>query len=143
MGQWQSAIDTEVAQLQNLDTFKLVPLLADQKIIGCQWVLTTKQNTDGEIIKFKARLVTQGFSQIPGMDFDETFSLVMQLESFQILLAITIQLDLEIHQMDIVGAYLNGKLIEEIYMKQIPGYEDGSNKVLRLRKTLYGLKQVG
>ena len=69
-------MDTEVAQLQNLDTFKLVPLPADRKIIGCRWVLTTKRNTDGEIIKFKARLVTQGFSQIPGMDFDETFSIV-------------------------------------------------------------------
>ena len=57
------------------------------------------------------------------MDFDETFLPVMQLESFQILLAITIQLNLEIHQMDVVGAYLNGDLIEEIYMKQIPGYE--------------------
>src|SRR5258708_8202074 len=104
-------MDTEVAQLQNLDTFKLVPLPADWKIIGCQWVLTTKWNTDGEIIKFKARLVTQGFSQILGMDSDETFSPVMQLESFQILLMITIQLDLEIHQMDIVGMYLHGKLI--------------------------------
>ncbi len=67
----------------------------------------------------------------------------MWLESFRILLVIAIQLDLEIHQMDIVGAYLNGKLIEEIYMKQIPGYEDGSDKVLWLRKTLYGLKQAG
>ncbi len=67
----------------------------------------------------------------------------MCLESFQILLMITIQLDLEIHQMDIVGVYLNEKLIEEIYMKQIPGYKDGSNNVLQLRKTLYGLKQAG
>ena len=77
------------------------------------------------------------------MDFNETFSPVMRLESFRILLAIAIQLNLEIHQMDVVGAYLNGELIEEIYMKQIPGYEDGSNKVLQLKKTLYGLKQAG
>ena len=142
-GHWQSAMDAEVAQLQNLDMFILVPLLADQKIIGCHWVLTTKHNSDGDIIKYKARLVAQGFSQVPGMDFDETFSPVMRLESFQILLTIAIQFDLEIHQMDIVGAYLNGDLIEEIYMKQIPGYEDGSSNVLRLKKTLYGLKQAG
>lgn len=63
------------------------------------------------------------------MDFDETFSPVMQLESFQTLLTIAAHLDLEIHQMDVVGAYLNGDLIEEIYMKQIPRYEDGSKKV--------------
>ncbi len=67
----------------------------------------------------------------------------MQLESFQILLAIATQLDLEIHQMDVVGTYLNGELEEEIYMKQIPRYEDGTDKVLCLNKTLYGLKQVG
>ena len=56
---------------------------------------------------------------------------------------ITIQLNLEIHQMDVVRAYLNGNLIEEIYMKQIPGYEDGTDKVLQLKKTLYSLKQAG
>ena len=77
------------------------------------------------------------------MDFDETFSPVMQLESFRTLLVIAAHLDLEIHQMDIVGAYLNGNLIEEIYMKQIPRYKDGSKKVLHLKKTLYGLKQAG
>src|SRR5260370_13287526 len=77
------------------------------------------------------------------MDFNETFLPVMQLKSFQILLMIAIQFDLEIHQMDIVSTYLNGDLIEEIYMKQIPGYEDGSGNVLQLKKTLYGLKQAG
>src|SRR5260370_39213507 len=77
------------------------------------------------------------------MDFDETFSLVMCLESFRILLMIAAHLNLDIHQMDIVGTYLNGDLIEEIYMKQIPGYEDGSNKVLQLLKTLCGPKQAG
>src|SRR5260370_27607394 len=129
-GHWRSVMDAEVAQLQNLDMFILVPLPADRKIISCQLVLTTKHNSDGEIIKYKAQLVAQGFSQIPGVDFDETFLLVMQLKSFQILLAIAIQFDLEIHQMDVVSAYLNGDLIEEIYMKQIPGYEDGSSIVL-------------
>jgi hypothetical protein len=113
------------------------------RIIGCRWVLATKRNAEGEIIKHKAWLVTQGFSQIPGMDFDETFSPVMQLESFRVLLAMAIQLDLEIHQMDVVGAYLNGELQEEIYMKQIPGYEDSTDQVLHLQKTLYGLKQAG
>src|SRR5260370_7907662 len=100
-------MDAEVAQLQNLDMFILVPLLADQKIIGCQWVLMTKHNSDGEIVKYKAQLVAQGFSQIPGMDFDETFLPVMHLKSFCILLVITIQFDLKIHQMDIIIINLN------------------------------------
>ena len=77
------------------------------------------------------------------MDYDETFSPVMRLDSFRVLLALAVQLDLEIHQMDVVGTYLNGELKEEIYMQQIPRYEDGSNKVLQLNKTLYGLKQAG
>jgi len=80
--QWRLAMDAEVAQLLNLDTFELVPLPADRKTIGCHWVLATKQDTSGDIIKFKAQLVTQGFSQILGMDFDKTFSPVMWLESF-------------------------------------------------------------
>ena len=79
---WHAAMDAEVAQLQKLNMFELVPLPAERKIIGCCWVLATKRNSDGEIIKFKAWLVAQGFSQVPGMDYDETFLPVMQLESF-------------------------------------------------------------
>jgi hypothetical protein len=81
--------DAEVAQLQKLETFELVSLPEDCKIIGCWWVLTMERSMEGEIIKYKAKaqLIAQRFSQIPGMDFDETFSLVMWLESFKVLLA--------------------------------------------------------
>src|SRR5260370_763846 len=74
--QWHSAMDTKVAQLLNLDTFELVSLLADWKIIGCHWVLALKQDTSGDIIKFNAQLVAHGFSLILRIDFDETFSLL-------------------------------------------------------------------
>jgi hypothetical protein len=87
-------------------------------------------------------LVAQGFSQIPGQDYSKTFSPVMHLDSLHTLIALAAMLDLEISQMDIKGAYLNGTL-EEIYMKQPEGFSDGTGRVCRLIHTLYGLKQSG
>lgn len=84
-----------------------------------------------------------GISSDTGPGFLETYAPVMRLESFRSLITITATEDFEVHQMDIIGAYLNGDLNEEIYMKQPPGFEDGSQCVCRLQKALYGLKQAG
>lgn len=92
-------------------------------------------------MRHKSRLVAQGFTQIPGLDYFETFAPVIRLETLRLLLAIAAQFDLKAHVVDIVGAYLNGKLKEEIYMKLPPGYNDGSGDVWKLERTLYGLKQ--
>lgn len=102
-----------------------------------------KRNAKQEIIKYKARLVAQGFSQIPGQDFNQTYAPVMRVESFRTILAICAQKNYVIHQVDVVGAYLNGVLEEEIYMRQPLGFEDGTGRVWKLKKTLYGLKQAG
>ena len=95
----------------------------------------------------KARLVAQGFSQVPGIDYFDTFAPVAKLASIRTILAIATQLDLELEQIDIKGAYLNGELEpgEVIYMRHPPGYKppNAGAKVLKLRKTLYGLKQSG
>jgi hypothetical protein len=87
--------------------------------------------------------VAKGFSQIPGVDFTDTFAPVVRLETFRTLMAIAARYRLNIHTMDVVGAYLNGKLDEIIYMEQPHGYEDGTNKVCKLLRPLYGLKQSG
>ena len=87
--------------------------------------------------------MAQGFSQIPGQDFEATFSPVMCMDSLQTLLAIATVQDLEIGQMDIKGAYLNGDLKEEIYMRQPKGFNDQSGRACHLIHTLYGLKQLG
>ena len=105
-----------------------------------------KLDGHGKHVKFKARIVTQGFLQVPGLDFTETFSSVARFMTLQIFLVLTTFLDLELHQVNVVGAYLQGDLDEEIYIK-VPDelaekYRNRQN-FWRLRKALYGLKQTG
>jgi hypothetical protein len=140
---WKEAMDKEMGQLEKLGTYTVEDLPADRKAIGCRWVFAIKRDSNGNILKYKARLVAQGFSQIPGQDFFATHAPVMRLETFRLLIAITARLDLELHQVDVVGAYLNSPLQEDIFMRQAPGYEDGTSRVYHLRKALYGLKQAG
>jgi hypothetical protein len=85
--------------------------------------------------------VARGFTQQYGIDYYETFAPVVRMESLRILLAIAANEDLEIHQMDVITAYLAGELEEEIYMKPPAGLPSSGRKVCRLRKGLYGLKQ--
>ncbi|KAJ3479322.1 hypothetical protein NLI96_g9143 [Meripilus lineatus] len=140
---WFKAMETEVDQLHQLKTYTIEDLPPGRKAVGCRWVFTLKRDANGNVIKHKARLVAQGFSQIPGQDFSATYAPVMRLESFRTLLALAAHLDLEVHQMDVVGAYLNSDLDEEIFMRQPPGFEDGFPRVCRLQKAIYGLKQAG
>ena len=99
---------------------------------------------DGTIDKYKARLVIKGFRQKEGLDYFDTYSPVTRITSIRLLIALATVYDLQIHQMDVKTAFLNGELEEEIYMEQpegfiVPGQE---NKVCRLVKSLYGLKQA-
>lgn len=140
---WNNAMNKELTQLEELKTYELTDLPPNRKEIGCRWVLVIKRNAKQEIVKYKARLVAQGFSQIPGQDFNQTYAPVMRAESFRTILAICAQKNYVLHQVDVVGAYLNGVLDEEIYMRQPPGFEDGTGRVWKLKKALYGLKQAG
>jgi Reverse transcriptase (RNA-dependent DNA polymerase) len=98
-----------------------------------------------QLALYKACLVAQGFSQVPGVDYFDTFTPVAHLSSIHAVLSIAAVNDYEIHQINIKGAYLNGILTsdEVIFMKQPPGYTKSPEKVCRLHKTLYGLKQSG
>ena len=140
---WKKACDDEIASLAKNETWDLVQLPKGKSTVGCKWVLKKKRGANGEVNRYKARLVAQGFTQRKGIDYREVFSPVVRYSSIRTLLAIANQYDMEIHQMDVISAYLNGVLEEEIYMKQPPGYVDPKNptKVCRLRKSLYGLKQ--
>jgi Reverse transcriptase (RNA-dependent DNA polymerase) len=104
-----------------------------------------KKNAAGEVERFKARLVAQGFTQVPGVDYFDTFAPVAKLSSVRTVLALAARQDLEIHQVDIKSAYLNGVLEdnEVIYMRQAPSIQNNPGKVLHLKKSLYGLKQSG
>ena len=102
-----------------------------------------KFGSNGEVERYKARHAAKGFTQKPGIDYDETFSQVVRYSSIRTLLAFAVQNGMIIHQMDVVTAFLNGTLNEEIYMEQPPGYVKDGEKwlVCKLRKSLYGLKQ--
>ena len=100
----------------NNETWELVNLPENRKPIGCKWVFRVKYDGKGEVKSFKGRLVAQGFSQKYGIDYDEVFSPVAQFSSIRTLLAFAVKRRMLIHQMDVVTAFLNGDLKEEIYM---------------------------
>jgi hypothetical protein len=99
---------------------------------------------DGTVDKFKARLVAKEFTQKEGEDYFDTYSPVARMITIRLLVTLDACHDLLIHQMDVKTAFLNGKLDEDIYMNQPDGFvtPGQENKVCRLRKSLYGLKQV-
>jgi len=141
--EWEKAIETKLEQLQDMGIWRLVKKPLDTIPIANKWLFVKKTNNLGQIKKYKAWLVIKGCSQHPRFDFNETYSPVVQIETVRAILAIVPQLNLQLQQMDIKGAYLNGVLKENIYMKQPERYTDGTDDICHLTKTLYGLKQVG
>jgi transposase InsO family protein len=142
---WKAAMDEEIGTLEKMGTWELKDLPADRKTVGCKWVFLRKRDEHGQIIKYKARLVAQGFSQKPGIDYsnDGTFAPVMRFETLRTLLAYSAVHNLKLRQFDVKSAYLHGRLNETIYMAQPPGYNDGSGRSCLLIRSLYGLKQAG
>jgi Reverse transcriptase (RNA-dependent DNA polymerase) len=142
---WKAAMDEEIGTLGKMGTWRLEVLPGDRKPVGCKWVYLRKKDENGSIIRYKARLVAQGFSQKPGTDYnnDGTFAPVMRFETLRTLLAFAAVHNLKLRQFDVKSAYLHGRLSETIYMNQPPGYEDSSGRFCLLQRSLYGLKQAG
>jgi hypothetical protein len=140
---WKEAVHVEESNHINNGTWVLTGLPAGRTAIGNRWVFSLKFLPDGSIDKYKARLVAKGYSQKEGVDYKETFSPVVRSGTIRFVLAIAAMNDWPIHQADVIAAYLNGNLTEEIYMVQPPGLDDGSGRVCKLIKGLYGLKQSG
>jgi len=121
------------------------------KPVGYRWVFVRKRNENGEIVRYKARLVAQGFSQRPEIDFDETYSPVVDACTFRYLISLVAHEGLKLHMMDVVTTYLYGSLDSDIYMKLQEGFNLPETHCLRsredysikLNKSLYGLKQSG
>ena len=139
--QWQDAMDDEMKSLIESRTWSLVPRPRNANVVTCKWVLKTKCNADGSLTRRKARLVARGFSQKEGQDFFETFSPVARYESVRCLLSLAASEDMELLQFDVKTAFLNGSLEETVFMEQPPGYGDGTQRVCKLHRSLYGLKQ--
>ncbi|KAL0340193.1 UNVERIFIED_CONTAM: Retrovirus-related Pol polyprotein from transposon TNT 1-94 [Sesamum radiatum] len=136
---WKEAINNEIESIMQNHTWELVDLPSGNKPLGCKWILKRKYKADGSIDKYKARLVAKGFKQKEGLDFFDTYSPVTRITSIRVLIAVAALYDLEIHQMDVKTAFLNGELDEEIYMEQpegfvVPGQEKKSHYVETILK---------
>ena len=141
---WYNAMNEEMNSMKSNGVWDLVELPNGVKAIGCKWVFKTKKDSLGNIERYKARLVAKGFTQKEGIDYTETFSPVSKKDSLRIILALVAHFDLELQQMDVKTAFLNGDLEEEVYMKQPEGFpsSDGEQLVCKLKKSIYGLKQA-
>ena len=140
---WYKTTDAEMAQLQSLGTFKLVPLPPGRTGLRNKWVFKVKRDPDGQLIKYKSRLTACGYAQKHGIDYSETYSPVARAKSLRFFLTIRAALGRHPHKMDVTGAFLYGFPDKEIYMEQAPGYVNKKHPdhVLLLRN-LYGLKQA-
>ncbi|XP_075489616.1 uncharacterized protein LOC142528449 [Primulina tabacum] len=141
---WVDAMHDELEQFVRNDVWDLVPRPDNVNVIGTKWIFKNKTDESGIVVRNKARLVAQGYTQIEGIDFDETFAPVARIESVRLLLAIACHMDIKLYQMDVKSAFLNGILNEEAYVSQPKGFEDPNhpNHVYKLKKALYGLKQA-
>ncbi|BBH07107.1 Leucine-rich repeat protein kinase family protein [Prunus dulcis] len=141
---WILAMQEELNQFKRNDVWYLVPRPKDTNVIGTKWIFRNKTDDKGQIMCNKARLVAQGYTQIEGLDFDETFAPVALLEFVRLLLSIACYLWFKLYQMDVKSAFLNGVLQEEVYVEQPAGFQDPihPNHVYCLKKALYGLKQA-
>ncbi|KAK2434187.1 putative mitochondrial protein [Trifolium repens] len=149
---WKDAIEAKLNSLHKRQVFgPVVRTPEGVKPVGYKWVFVRKRNENGEIVRYKARLVAQGFSQRPGVDYDETYSPVVDATTFRYLISFIAHEGLNMHMMDVVTAYLYGSLDSDIYMKLPEGFnfpnanrlESREGYSIKLNKSLYGLKQSG
>ncbi|GJP71169.1 hypothetical protein CLOP_g2015 [Closterium sp. NIES-67] len=139
---WKASEDEEFGSLIENETWDLCDLPPGKKAITSKMIYRHKYGPEGELTRYKSRLVARGFQQTKGKDYDEVFAPVGKGTTLRVLLAIAALLGWKIRQMDIVTAFLNGIILEEVYMKQPEGLNDGSGRVCRLKKAIYGLKQA-
>ncbi|KAM0893325.1 hypothetical protein ACQ4PT_025194 [Festuca glaucescens] len=141
---WLEAMVDEMRSMSRNKVWDLEEIPKGAKTVGCKWVYKTKCDSRGNVERYKARLVAKGFTQREGIDYNETFSPVSCKDSFRIIMALVAHYDLELHQMDVKTAFLNGDLEEKVYMAQPKGFvvEGKEHMGCRLKKSIYGLKQA-
>ncbi|GKE05513.1 putative ribonuclease H-like domain-containing protein [Tanacetum coccineum] len=141
---WIEAMQEELLQFKFQQVWTLVDLPHGKRAIGTKWVYRNKKDERGIVIKNKARLVAQGYTQEEGIDYDEVFAPVAKTEAIRLFLAYALFKDFVVYQMDVKSAFLYGKIEEEVYVYQPPGFEDPDfpDRVYKVEKALYGLHQA-
>jgi hypothetical protein len=134
---WKDAMKEELLALQKNKTWELVHLPEGKKA-----VFIVKQTLEGKMDMYKARLVAKGYSQIYGIDYDETFAPMTKMGIVKTFISCAANFGGPLHQLDVKNAFLHGDLQEEVYMEISPGFgnEQTLGKVCKLKKSLYGLK---
>ncbi|KAG7533199.1 Ribonuclease H-like superfamily [Arabidopsis thaliana x Arabidopsis arenosa] len=140
---WRDAIAAERQAMEHNHTWEEGELPKGKRAVTSKWVFTIKYKSNGDIERYKARLVARGFTQTYGVDYLDTFAPVAKLHTVRVVLSLATNLEWELWQMDVKNAFLQGELEEEVYMKPPPGLEDHNapGKVFKLKKAIYGLKQ--
>ncbi|GJT16434.1 retrotransposon protein, putative, ty1-copia subclass [Tanacetum coccineum] len=141
---WIDAMNAEIQSMMDNMVWVLVDLPPGCKTVGSRWLFKKKTDMDGIVHVYKARLVAKGYTQLYGVDYEETFSPVADIRAIRILISIAAYYDYEIWQMDVKTTFLNGYLDEDIYMVQPEGFVDPNHprKVCKLQRSIYGLKQA-
>jgi hypothetical protein len=139
---WREAMLEELRALEKNKTWDLVKLPPGKKAMSCKWVFTVKQNPEGNVERYKARLIARGYSQTYDIDYDETFAPVAKMSTVRTLISCASNFGWPLHQLDVKNTFLHGDL-QEVHMEIPPGCSksDTAGMVYRLRKSLYGLKQ--
>ncbi|CAI7746610.1 unnamed protein product [Closterium sp. NIES-53] len=139
---WKQSVKEEYDSLLENETWELCELPPGKKAISSKLIFRHKYGPDGELTRYKSRLVAKGFQQTKGKDFDEIFAPVGKGTTLRVMLGMAANRGWRIKQMDITTAFLNVIILEELYMLQPKGLDDGSGRVCRLKKAIYGLKQA-
>jgi hypothetical protein len=126
------------------DVWHIVLRPKGKSVVTSKWIYKIKHATDGSVEKYKVIFVARGFSQVEGVDYDETFAPLARYTSIRIIISLAASMGWKLHQMDVKTISLNGEIDEEVYIEQLEGFmiHDEKTHVCRLKKALYGLKQA-
>ena len=141
---WVDAMVEDYESIVKNSAWEVVPRPVRILVVGSRWIYKVKQLENTSVEKYKARFVSQGFSQVEGIDYEETFAPITRYSSFRSILAFSAQMGWQIHQLDVKAVFLNGFIDEEVYTEQPECFEtfDYDSHVCRLKIALYGLKQA-
>ncbi len=141
---WVDAMVEEYDYMMWNSVWDVIPRPGDKSVVTSRWIYKVKHADDDSIEKHKARFVARGFSQVEGIDYDETFSPISRYSLIRSILALSAQMGWKIHQMDVKTNFLNGEIEEEVYIEHPEVFEtfDHESHVFWLKRALYGLKQV-